>query len=265
MPGTWLIGERSAKAGSRQETRSRPWRAVPLGHAERDGSGPTERDSLDELERLTATDGTADPVAEPSAEERRGMAAIAFDTDEWLQRTRTRTVQGGAGHSVLERVWTRPAAEAVTLPGGDPDDPARDVIPAVVSADITLRPVPDQHADDVMRQLRHGVAEHTRDGFEYNVPHRTSATAGERPPPCSPKPSTPPSSSTAPDCPRTNGTTPTRRSRSSHRSRAPRHSPTSSKTSPTVCTQDNTGQKESSDGPLTCPRAGGSAGVPAPW
>ncbi|MGW0424720.1 GTPase HflX [Streptomyces sp. NPDC003015] len=59
MPGTWLIGERSAEAGSRQETQSRQWRAVLLGLAERDGPCPAEKDSLDELERLAATDGIA--------------------------------------------------------------------------------------------------------------------------------------------------------------------------------------------------------------
>jgi GTP-binding protein HflX len=57
MPGTWLIGERSEGTGPGQETRSRQWRAVLLGLMERDGPGPAEADSLDELERLAATDG----------------------------------------------------------------------------------------------------------------------------------------------------------------------------------------------------------------
>ncbi|WP_307161089.1 GTPase HflX [Streptomyces rishiriensis] len=57
MPGTWLIGERAAGAGRGQEPRQ--WRAVLLGLAERDGSGPAETDLLEELERLAATDGIA--------------------------------------------------------------------------------------------------------------------------------------------------------------------------------------------------------------
>ncbi|NKQ27440.1 M20/M25/M40 family metallo-hydrolase [Streptomyces galbus] len=78
-------------------------------------------------------------------------------------------MQGEAGFGVLERVWTRPAAEVVTLLGGDPDDPARGVVPAVASADLTLRLVPDQKADTVMAQLRTWVAEQIRDGFEYEL------------------------------------------------------------------------------------------------
>ncbi|MDQ0578470.1 acetylornithine deacetylase/succinyl-diaminopimelate desuccinylase-like protein [Streptomyces rishiriensis] len=116
-----------------------------------------------------ALPGFYDTVAKPSDEERRGIVQIPFDTDAWLERTRSRSVQGEVGYSVLERVWTRPAAEVVTLLGGDPDDPARGVIPAVASADITLRLVPDQSADEVMGQLRQWVAEQISDGFEYEL------------------------------------------------------------------------------------------------
>ncbi|MFI8194295.1 M20/M25/M40 family metallo-hydrolase [Streptomyces sp. NPDC085946] len=131
----------------------------------------------DDRGRITLP-GFYDTVAEPSAEERDGMAAIPFDTDEWLERTRSRSVQGETGYSVLERVWTRPAAEVVTLLGGDPDDPARGVIPAVASADITLRLVPDQSAEDVMKQLRHWIAERIGDGFEYEL---TTSTTNQDP------------------------------------------------------------------------------------
>lgn len=48
-------------------------------------------------------------------------------------------MQGETGYSFLERVWSRPAAEVVTLLGGGPGDPARGVIPAVASVDLTLR------------------------------------------------------------------------------------------------------------------------------
>jgi acetylornithine deacetylase/succinyl-diaminopimelate desuccinylase-like protein len=110
-----------------------------------------------------------DTVAPPSAEEQRGMEEIDFDTDNWLERTRSRSIQGEAGYSALERIWTRPAAEVVTLLGGDPDDPARGVVPAVASADITFRLVPDQRADTVKEQVRTWVAETIRDGFEYEL------------------------------------------------------------------------------------------------
>ncbi|WP_258308333.1 peptidase dimerization domain-containing protein [Streptomyces sp. NWU339] len=66
-------------------------------------------------------------------------------------------------------MWTRPAAEAVTLLGGDPDDPARGVVPAVASAGLTFRLAPGRRAENVMEQLRKWVAETIRDGFAYEL------------------------------------------------------------------------------------------------
>ncbi|GAA2450557.1 M20/M25/M40 family metallo-hydrolase [Streptomyces glaucus] len=131
----------------------------------------------DDQGRITLP-GFYDPVVEPSEQERRGMAAIPFDADDWVERTRSRSVQGETGYSVLERVWTRPAAEVVTLLGGDPDDPARAVVPAVASADLALRLVPDQSAENVMKQLRHWIAEQIRDGFEHEL---TTSTTNQDP------------------------------------------------------------------------------------
>jgi acetylornithine deacetylase/succinyl-diaminopimelate desuccinylase-like protein len=124
---------------------------------------------LHDDERRITLPGFYDTVVPPSAEEQRGMAGIDFDTDNWLERTRSRSIQGEAGRSVLERVWTRPAAEVVTLLGGDPDDPARGVVPAVASADLTFRLVPDQSAGAVTEQVRKWVAQTIRDGFAYEL------------------------------------------------------------------------------------------------
>ncbi|WP_437023435.1 hypothetical protein [Streptomyces sp. enrichment culture] len=68
-----------------------------------------------------------------------------------------------------ERVWTGPAAEVVTLLGGDPEDPAHGVVPAVASADVTPRLVPVRRAEDVTDQLRRRGAERIGDGFAYQL------------------------------------------------------------------------------------------------
>ncbi|WP_218058161.1 hypothetical protein [Streptomyces sp. Wb2n-11] len=57
MPGTWLIGARPEGTARTGGSHGRQWRAVVLGLSEREGSGPARTDSLDELERLAATDG----------------------------------------------------------------------------------------------------------------------------------------------------------------------------------------------------------------
>ncbi|GAA2450551.1 GTPase HflX [Streptomyces glaucus] len=57
MPGTWLTGAHPGTATRADDAGRRQWRAILLGLADRDGSAPAGADSLDELERLAATDG----------------------------------------------------------------------------------------------------------------------------------------------------------------------------------------------------------------
>ncbi|CAL9636193.1 GTPase HflX [Streptomyces sp. enrichment culture] len=57
MPGTWLTGERPGARTPADDTAPRQWRAILLALTDRDGSGPPGGGSLDELERLAATDG----------------------------------------------------------------------------------------------------------------------------------------------------------------------------------------------------------------
>ncbi|MGV9993158.1 GTPase HflX [Streptomyces sp. NPDC003374] len=56
MPGTWLTGERPGTT-SVAAAEPRRWRAVLLAIGHRDGADSAVADSLDELERLAATDG----------------------------------------------------------------------------------------------------------------------------------------------------------------------------------------------------------------
>lgn len=122
MPGTWLIGERSAEAGRGQEMRSRQWRAVLLGLAERNVSGPAEADSLDELERLAATDGIAvvdrlvqvrdrpDPATYLGSGKLRELAELVdarhadlVIAEGELTPAQVRTLEDGVGARVVDR------------------------------------------------------------------------------------------------------------------------------------------------------------------
>ncbi|GGT04471.1 GTPase HflX [Streptomyces chromofuscus] len=57
MPGTWLIGGQQEGTTRTTHPRSEQWRAVLLALTDRDGSGHAGAGSLEELERLAATDG----------------------------------------------------------------------------------------------------------------------------------------------------------------------------------------------------------------
>ncbi|WP_449060251.1 M20/M25/M40 family metallo-hydrolase [Planomonospora algeriensis] len=122
----------------------------------------------DEHGRVTLP-GFYDRVAEPTAEERERIGALPYSDADWLERTETRSVGGESDYSVLERVWTRPAVEILTLIGGDPVGASRGAIPALASADLNLRLVPDQRVAEAADQLRRWVAERIGDKVEYEL------------------------------------------------------------------------------------------------
>ncbi|MGI5479224.1 M20/M25/M40 family metallo-hydrolase [Streptomyces lavendofoliae] len=122
----------------------------------------------DEKGRVTLP-GFYDAVAPLSPRERDELDAIPFDEATWLRESHTRAIRGEHGRSALERIWTRPSVEVSSLLGGDAEQPSRGVIPPAARADLLLRLVPDQTADEVAGQLRRWVDEHGVDGYEYDL------------------------------------------------------------------------------------------------
>ncbi|MBT2439559.1 M20/M25/M40 family metallo-hydrolase [Streptomyces sp. ISL-36] len=114
--------------------------------------------------------GFYDAVREPSPAERAELDALPpFDTAAWTAETGTFGTTGEDGRSVRERVWFRPSAEISSLAGGDPQGPVRGLIPAAASAELLLRLVPDQRADDVAAQLRAWLDHHIRPCFSHDL------------------------------------------------------------------------------------------------
>jgi acetylornithine deacetylase/succinyl-diaminopimelate desuccinylase-like protein len=122
----------------------------------------------DDRGRVTVP-GFYDKVTDMTPQEREALRRIPFDPEEWAERTRTRSVRGEEGYSVLERIWFRPAVQISTLLGGDPGDPARGVVPAVASADLTLHLVPEQSADEAAEQLRRWIDAEIGEEYEYEL------------------------------------------------------------------------------------------------
>ncbi len=141
-------------------------------------SGPAPNPIL-ELSRLLAqlhddkgritVPGFYDDVIEPSQRFRDELAALPYTDADWLERSRTRSVGGEAGYTVLERLWTRPAIEVTSVIGGDPIGPSRAAVPAVATADLSIRYVLDQTGAGIAEQLRRWVADTVGDRFEHRV------------------------------------------------------------------------------------------------
>ncbi|MGW7330131.1 M20/M25/M40 family metallo-hydrolase [Streptomyces sp. NPDC054840] len=114
--------------------------------------------------------GFYDAVRGPTPAERAERDGLpALDRVAWTDDTGTFGIVGEEEHGVRERVWSRPSAEISSLLGGDPHEPVRGVIPAVASADLLLRLVPDQTADEVAAQLRSWLDAHAGESFAYEL------------------------------------------------------------------------------------------------
>jgi acetylornithine deacetylase/succinyl-diaminopimelate desuccinylase-like protein len=110
----------------------------------------------DDCGRVTIP-GFYDDVREPSNRRRAELAELPYSDEDWLARSETRTTAGEVGYTVLEQLWTRPAIEAVSIVAGDPVGLPRAIVPAVATADLSIRTVPDQTVAAVAAQLRQWV------------------------------------------------------------------------------------------------------------
>jgi len=137
---------------------------------------------LHEPNGRVAIPGFYDDVDPLSDDERAGIAALPYTDQDWLERTQGGAIQGEPGYSVLERVWTRPSVEVLTVDGGDPLGPSRGSIPAEAAADLSVEIVPSQSAAKVGDRLRRWIAARISPLVDYELTISPSAIDGYRTP-----------------------------------------------------------------------------------
>src|SRR6201984_1986780 len=64
----------------------------------------------------------------------------------------SKVLTGEPGYSVLYRTWARPTLEVHGMPGGFIADGAKTVIPAKAKAKVSMRMVPNQDPDDILKK-----------------------------------------------------------------------------------------------------------------
>jgi acetylornithine deacetylase/succinyl-diaminopimelate desuccinylase-like protein len=81
----------------------------------------------------------------------------------------SKVLTGEPGYSVLYRTWARPTLEVHGMPGGFVAAGAKTVIPARASAKVSMRLVPNQDPDDILKRYLAFIKKHTPKGIELNV------------------------------------------------------------------------------------------------
>src|SRR5271165_2781968 len=110
------------------------------------------------LSKLKDADGRVlipsfyDDVQKPTDDELKAWASLPFDEEEYRKNeVGSSVLTGEPGYSVLYRTWARPTLEVHGIVGGFTAPGAKTVIPAKGSAKVSMRLVPNQDADDILK------------------------------------------------------------------------------------------------------------------
>lgn len=104
--------------------------------------------------------GLYDRVKKPTDAEVAAWKSLAFDLEEYREKeVGASSLAGEPEVPVLERIWARPTFEVHGIRGGFTAEGAKTVIPARAVAKISLRLVPDQQPEEVVKQLEAAIAQ----------------------------------------------------------------------------------------------------------
>ena len=109
-------------------------------------------------------------VKAPSKDELKAWKRLPFNEEHYRKtEVGSKVLTGEPGYSVLYRTWARPTLEVHGMPGGFTAGGAKTVIPARASAKVSMRLVPNQDPDDILKRYTKYVKKLTPKGIEINV------------------------------------------------------------------------------------------------
>jgi acetylornithine deacetylase/succinyl-diaminopimelate desuccinylase-like protein len=108
-------------------------------------------------------------VTPPSEAERSSWDQLGFREDAYLRDLGITEAPGEAGYGILERRWARPTLEVHGIAGGFTGPGSKTVIPARATAKISMRLVPDQRPQAVLRAFTRKVQHLTPVGLQAEV------------------------------------------------------------------------------------------------
>jgi acetylornithine deacetylase/succinyl-diaminopimelate desuccinylase-like protein len=109
-------------------------------------------------------------VKAPSKDELKAWKRLPFKEEHYRKtEVGSKVLTGEPGYSVLYRTWARPTLEVHGMPGGFVATGAKTVIPAKASAKVSMRLVPNQDPDDILKRYTNYVKKLTPKGIETSI------------------------------------------------------------------------------------------------
>nr|MDQ3641777.1 M20/M25/M40 family metallo-hydrolase [Actinomycetota bacterium] len=113
--------------------------------------------------------GFYDRVLPLTEAEEASLASIPVDEEAWKAMAGVQRLEGEAGRSLLERIWTRPTCDVVGIAVGYAGAGVKTIVPAQGRFTATFRLVPDQQPDDVGEAFEAWVRDQVPEGVEVQV------------------------------------------------------------------------------------------------
>ena len=109
-------------------------------------------------------------VKAPTAAELKAWKRLPFNEEHYRKtEVGSKVLTGEPGYSVLYRTWARPTLEVHGMPGGFVAAGAKTVIPAKAKAKVSMRLVPNQDPDDILKKYPAFVKKLTPKGIETKI------------------------------------------------------------------------------------------------
>jgi acetylornithine deacetylase/succinyl-diaminopimelate desuccinylase-like protein len=114
--------------------------------------------------------GFYDAVKKPDDAELEAWKRLPFNEEHYRQtEVGSSVLTGEPGYSVLYRTWARPTLEVHGMPGGFVAQGAKTVIPARASAKVSMRLVPNQDPEDILKKYTDFIKKNTPKGVSVNI------------------------------------------------------------------------------------------------
>jgi acetylornithine deacetylase/succinyl-diaminopimelate desuccinylase-like protein len=109
-------------------------------------------------------------VKTPTAAELKAWKRLPFNEEHYRKtEVGASKLTGESGYPVLYRTWARPTLEVHGMPGGFIASGAKTVIPARAAAKVSMRLVPNQDPDDILKRYQAYVKRLTPKGIQTNI------------------------------------------------------------------------------------------------
>jgi acetylornithine deacetylase/succinyl-diaminopimelate desuccinylase-like protein len=125
--------------------------------------------ALHDGELRVALPGFYDDVRPLTDAEQASLARLPHRDAVWMEEAGVRRLEGEAGRSTLERVWSRPTCDVVGIDVGYTGDGIKTIVPARGAFKVTFRLVPDQRPAQIADGFRTWLDASIPDGIDVTL------------------------------------------------------------------------------------------------